>query len=696
MTSNRLRRIIRSRWWVLAIASLLSVLAALLITQSRNNDIPAYEAVASITYVRLLGEVDDSDAQDRLEVAEEIAISVNSSDLSVGIDPFSPGVRAEVVIGDRDLRLIFIGRGATQDEAAAVATAMRDRYLAAQQLDASLELAQRIADTAAQLDGVVSALAAATAPPDVADIETSARLRELQAEVDAFAVLYGQLTAELLNPRNPPRPRSTIVAARDGASEGLRTAQDELLSLQFDVGSTTVEDVDLALLRAQEAQLRTTLDTYIAQSIVEEPIGVVNAVQVEETGILPTPPAVAIVVGLSIGLLIGVAGLVIVDRVRQPLWETTELEPRYRLPEVAARPRKLGDSAEPWYSTAPQGRRKADIQELRSAVEGLPGFGDGVVVGVASVTGSSPHAHELAADLAAGLTFSGSWAVLIDTDYGQPSDLAEYRRHNYDLEDVVADPQGTLGLAVRRADRDSDFIGVSIRKSSADAADLLAQPAFARMLDTAQAMHDAVIVASPPTDSSSYHVLSQRLDAMILVAIAGDPVPADVVNALHTLEERRSVPAGVVLIRPRIGPVSLIMNRIDRPPPTSDPVGARQFDWQWSKGQDTKSKSVPISTTHQEPDSSEKGTDSGDFHTGVAGNEPIWQSSEVSPSGDGAPTVASEPSSERGDVDRDIAEIAEGTQRIKRRGSSNGSADKAPVDDAENARSPWSLRNRGA
>jgi Mrp family chromosome partitioning ATPase len=464
------------------------------------------------------------------------------------------------------------------------------------------------------------------------------------------------------------------------------------LSLQFDLDSTTVEDVDLALRRAEEAQLQTALDVYIAQSILEEPIGVVSLVDVHLAGISPTPLPVAVVVGLFVGLLIGVAGLIIVDRVRQPLWETKELEPRYRLPEVAARPRKLGDSAKPWYSTAPQGRRKADVQQLRSAVEGLPGFGDGVVVGVASVTGSSPHAHELAADLAAGLTFSGSWALLIDTDYGQPSDLAEYRNHNFELEDVVADPQGTLGEAVRRADRDRDFIGVSIRKSSADAADLLAQPAFARMLDTAQAMHDAVIVASPPTDSASYHVLSQRLDAMILVAIAGDPVPADVVNALHTLEERRSVPAGVVLIRPRIGPLSLIMNRIDRPPPTSDPAGPHQGDWQWSKGQDAKSKSV--STTHQDPDSAAPGNDSGEFPTDVASTEPAWQYSEISRSGDGAPTVASNPSSEQGDVERDIAELAQGTRRIKRRGSSNGSSDEAETTDS--VRSPWSLRHRGA
>ena len=698
MTSKRLRRIIRARWWVLAMAGFFAVLAAVLITESRNNAIPEYEAVASITYNRLLDEVDDSGAQERLNNAAQIAVSVNSSDLSTGIDPLSPAVRAEVVAHQTDLRLLFIGRDSTTEKASAVATTLRDRYLAAQQLDMSQELVQRIADTAARLNVTVAAIAAATRPDD-ADIETSSRMRELQGEVDAFADLYKQFTAEFISSRNPPRSRTTILADRDAASEGLRVAQDELLNLQFVVGSTTVRNIDLALLRAEETQLQTALDAYIAQSIVEEPIGVVSPVDVHLAGIPPTPLPMAIVVGLSVGLLIGVAGLVIMDRVRQPLWETTELEPRYRLPEVAARPRTLGDSAKPWYSTAPQGQRKAGIQQLRSAVEGLPGFGDGVVVGVASVTGSSPHAHELAADLAAGLTSSGSWALLIDTDYGQPSDLAEYRRHNFELEDVVADPQGTLGDAVRRADRERDFLGVSIRKRSADAADLLAQPAFAAMLDTVQAMHDVVIVASPPTDSASYHVLSQRLDAMILVAIAGDPVPADVVNALRTLEERRSVPAGVVLIRPRIGPISLIMNQIDRPPPTPDPAGAHQLDWQWSKGEDVRPKNVSISATPREPDSSGEGSVSGDSHTGVARKEPAWQSGKVSSWGDGAATLAADPLPKQSDVDPptsapNIAEPVKRTERIKRRGSSNGSTGEAPNTDA--ARSPWSLRHRGA
>jgi hypothetical protein len=359
------------------------------------------------------------------------------------------------------------------------------------------------------------------------------------------------------------------------------------------------------------------------------------------------------------------------------------------LPEVAARPRSLGDSAKPWYETAPYGRRKAGIQELRSAVEGLPGFGDGVVVGVASLTGPSSHVHELAADLAAGLASSGSWALLIDADYGQPSDLPEYRRHDFELEDVMADPQGTLGEAADSADRTRDFLGVAISKRSADAADLLAQPAFAHMLDAAQAMHDAVIVACPPTESASYHVLSQRLDAMILVATAGDPSPADVVNVLRTLEERRSVPAGVVLIRPRIGPISLIMNQLERPLPTPDPAPAQEFEWQWSEGKDVKRGSDVISVASQEPGPPAEGIGSEGFDTAAA--------PAPTPSGVGATTLATGPSREQ-DNFADQPETGDGepatrTERIKRRAFPKRNVDKAPANDRGADRSAWSYRD---
>lgn len=690
MTSERLRRILRSRWWVLALAGVLSAFAALLITQARNDAIPEYEAVAAVTFNRLLGEVDDTLAQERLVAAEIVALDVNASELITAIDPLSPGVRAEVVFEESVLRLHFIGRAGTPEEAAWVATTMRDRYLVVQQLDISQEFAQRIADTAARLDEVVAVIAATTPPPDVEDVDTLSRILELEAEVVQLASLYGQYTAELIAPNAPPRAEGTILADRDAASEALRAAQSELSNLEFAAGSIGGLDIGLALRLAEEAQLRAALDTYMAQSIIDDPIAVVDPLEVGESGIPPTPFPVAFVVGLLVGLLVAVAGLVVVDRIRRPLWESTEIEQRYRLPEVSARPRSLGDSGEPWYETAPHGRRKAGIQQLRSAVEGLPGFGDGVVVGVASLIGPSSHVHELAADLAAALKSSGSWALLIDADHGQPSDLPEYRRFNFVLEDVVADPRGTLGEVTQVSDRDRDFVGVGIDKRSADAADLLAQPAFAHMLDTAQQTHDTVIVACPPTESAGYHVLSQRLDAMILVATAGDSGPADVVNVLRTLEERRSLPAGVVVVRPSLNPISLIMDRIERQPPTPDPATTQEPEWQWSKVIDVNRGSDQVNVGHEEP---------GALSAGVGFEGLVGSSSRFSaPARVGAVTATTEPHREQdnlGDHEAsDPGDSAPTMNRIRRRAFSKRNVVQERKDDHAEDESPWSHRNR--
>jgi hypothetical protein len=693
MTSGRLSRIVRSRWWVLALASILSAVAAAVAIQARNDAIPEYEAVAAITYNRLLGEVDDTLARERLATAAEIATNVNSSELATGIDPLSPEVDAEVVAREPDLLLLFIGRGTTAEEASTIATAMRDRYLDAQKLDNADELSARIAQTTARLQEVVAAIATGTNPPDGGEIENSSRLNELQAEVNTLAALYGSLTAELITPRTPPRPRDTILSERAAASESLRVAEQELSNLEFAVSGSAGDDSDVSLLRAEEAQLRTALDGYVAQSITDEPIGEAQPVEVGPSGVEPTPLLFAIIVGLLAGLFVGIVGLVIVDRVRRPLWEPTELEPRYRLPEVAARPRGRGDASKPWYDNATEGRRKAGIQGLRSSVEGMPGFGAGLVVGIASLNRPSPHVHDLAADLAAGLTSSGSWTLLIDADYGDPSNLPEYRSHGLELEDCIADPEGTIVRAAARTDRGRDLIGVHIEGRRVDAADLLAKPAFAHMLDTAQALHDVVIVSCPATDSASYHVLTQRLDAMILVAVAGDAPPADVVNALHTLDERRALAAGIVLITPRVGPLSLFEDQARRPSPTLDPVTQGSY-WQWSKAQETTAPQRSTGGIGEVGRATDVGADEGVSPPG--GARTAWPLRKVAPTaGGGADPVPEDHDMAVGGGNGTAqADTGVSAGRIKRRAfSARLTRSEEPAEDAEKTGSPWSFRD---
>jgi hypothetical protein len=176
---------------------------------------------------------------------------------------------------------------------------------------------------------------------------------------------------------------------------------------------------------------------------------------------------------------------------------------------------------------------------------------------------------------------------------------------------------------------------------------------------------------------------------MILVATAGDPNPADVVNVLRTLEERRSVPAGVVLIRPRIGPISLIMNQIERPLPTPDPAPAQEFEWQWSGGKDVRRGSDVISVASQEPGPPAEGIGSEDLETAAA--------RAPNPSGVGATTLAAEPSREQNNLADQPAtgdgEPATRTERIKRRAFPKRKADKAQANYRTADGSPWSYRD---
>ena len=83
-----------------------------------------------------------------------------------------------------------------------------------------------------------------------------------------------------------------------------------------------------------------------------------------------------------------------------------------------------------------------------------------------------------------------------------------------------------------------------------------------RLVQTATNMYGAVIVACPPSTTPGYHILTQRLDAMILVAPIGHPLPNEIESAIHTLDDRRATALGVVLLTRAENPISTAFGRL--------------------------------------------------------------------------------------------------------------------------------------
>ncbi len=564
MTSNRFRRIVRARWWVLAIVALVTIVVATVSVNARNDSIFEREATASITFQRLAGELDDTGLQQRLADASQIAIEINRSQIATGIDPQMPGALAEIVTDTLSGRLLFLGRGDTDTAASGLAAELRDRYLQAQPLDDSAEINRRIAQATVQLDDVIALIATATqeAPIEEEEIARRFKIRELQAEVSALTSRYGALTVELITPTDPPRAAAVIEAERTAIRRQLKTTEQELLKLEAAEVEAAPEGSEIALLRSEETQLRLLLDDLVAQRFANESVGTVDTIEAGSSGIEPLRSLPIQALALVLGLFIGLAGLVLVDRSRNPVWATTDLQPQYRLPEIAKRPHSSDDhTSQSWYSLAPQGLRKAGVQQLRSHVEGLQNFGAGVTVGISSLSSESRDVHELAADLAASLSGSGTRTLLIDADFGDPTDLSEFRRSGCDLKMALDNPTGCLSQADPDTD-ESSISGISISQQIADSPDILARPEFADLLTAAKYEYGVVIIACPPSSTAGYHVLTQRLDAMILVSEIGAPRPNELDSVLHTLEDRRAAPLGVVLLTASGNPLQSVINRI--------------------------------------------------------------------------------------------------------------------------------------
>ena len=580
MTGYRLQQIIRSRWWALLLIAIVAVGATSLVNGMRDTTRLDRKAITGVTFNRLLGELDNVGVQERMSAAASAAEEANAGLLAGGSGPLATGPTHQISLDARDRRLAFIGFGTSDEQAAARALELRERYLDEQALDGTAEIDRRINVIAAQLDDVFQSIeeVTASAAPTDAEFARDSRIAELQAEVGALAGRYGALTVELITPAgapnapDPPRPTTAILSERGDVREAMLDAQTELTGLELERDSVEPENAALALLRTRESQLRLALDTMVASRITEEPIGSLDPVETSAARTTSTPTSVTMIVGLLAGLLVGLVGLMLVDRLRRPLWTSLDVEPQYRLPQVPRRsPAGHRQTETVWYATASAGGRKTGIQQLRSQVEGLAGFGNNLAIGFAAVHGHSRDVHELAADLASSLAGSGSRALLIDVDFEHPSGLIEFEASGLDVDDLLHHPEKVALLSPSESDAQARCVGIAAGDHTDDSPDLLAQHAFARSLDEARTAFDVVIVVSPPSDSATYHVLTQRLDGMILVAAAGETLSTQVDAALHTLDDRKARPIGVVLLTRASGRFSVVIDWINGR--SSEPAG---------------------------------------------------------------------------------------------------------------------------
>jgi Mrp family chromosome partitioning ATPase len=503
--------------------------------------------------------------------ATSLAQEVNASRLAERLHPLAPWEIAAIEADQRTRELRFIGRGVTDQEATAIAEGLRKSFLDEQPFTGVLDIERQLQSLASRISELRRLIALATSappPPQPGQPEfiLAAQLSSLDAQIGALLEQYNTLAIELLNPvlrssaeieadmaeilnlyvlkqleRQALDPTTEFTPEEDG-TETTTVFSEEALQRELQITFWQIESDQL-----ETAYRELFLRKVELQSLVD-----IQPTQTRESTLEEVSPITNQTLALVAGLLVGILGLIVADRVRKPLWSALEIEGMTKLPEIQPRG-WIVPADRPWYTATPPGQRKAGMQALRSIIEGIRPDAP-ITIGIAGVEVYPEDIQELAADLAASFAVSASSALLIDANFENPSDLAEFGTGYMTLSQLLSanvEPGVLSETLERRMEVMPGLKALRAGRASADAADFLAQPRFTALLDSAKSDFGVVIVAGADVSSPVTQILSQRLDLLILLGGAGHTTEAELAAAEREFGERRARLLGMVLLLSR-------------------------------------------------------------------------------------------------------------------------------------------------
>ena len=589
-----IRGIAKARWWVLVAAAILAFVVSGRLAEYRNDHLPTFEAVTSVTFIEDPQALEREDFETFLETEFARATDVNSGLLDETPGAFIPWLLAEVDLENDRNQLLFIGRAFSQEEANELAHSMRENYLASSNIGAGLAQARADLDNLTQqineLRQQIQDLAAAS-PLDAEAQAQQTRRAVLETQILALRGHYGTLSTQLMNPELVLRTPESIQAEMDRTLERLIGLEAEFATLPapVDPEAAATENEELLLKQLELSNLETRWnERYTTERTLESlaTIGEVDPRPVDLDAASVTSNQTMALFGALAAALIG---LVAIERGRGMLWSAKDLEEGPPLMvELPSRPtatfRRPTD--QPWYLEAQGGRRKASIQMLRSLLDDH----DNAVVAFQGSGVYRQDIRELTSDVGVAVGVSGRSVLLLDVAFDRANHMVEWGPEDGpslstllhgstgEREELIAEfktallasPEVVTGLRAFRAGN-----------GNRDAADVLSGYRFELLLEVAREMFDLVLIAGSTLGEAASHVLAQRVDAVILVASAGHTVTRSLEAADRDFSLRRATLLGVALIRRR-------RSRVGRA------LGSRFRAWIWrtfggdSKGDDVK------------------------------------------------------------------------------------------------------------
>ncbi|MGH9167134.1 MAG: hypothetical protein ACRD02_04755 [Acidimicrobiia bacterium] len=341
MDLTRLRLLLSARWGVLVAMGLVGVASSVIFTKLQAQEAePMFKATAPL----FVETPEGGRGLEQVRVSVDAAIHTASG---VNADFLAPG-RAEIQ-GDYVLsEMLFVGWGPSQEEATKIAEGLRQNYLvvgAEQQAAQLREELESITRRSLQVDAQLQELDAASGLTPAEQSE----LAFLEAQIDALSQQAVALAVELTVTQASPPTEFEV-------SQGARTAEEiqlELTAVQADLAARQARVTELSgpsQLSDEQALRKTALELqrealkteygekYITLGeLQEEQLAEVEPVEVVD--VTPAAPSLPVnsALGAVAGVLTGLAGLILSDRARRPVWSPGDVKAFPTLGEVPPR-----------------------------------------------------------------------------------------------------------------------------------------------------------------------------------------------------------------------------------------------------------------------------------------------------------------------------------------------------------------------
>lgn len=341
MDLTRLRLLLSARWGVLIAMGLVGIASSVIFTKLQAQEAePLFKATAPLFVETPEGGRGLEQVRVSIDAAIHTASEVNAKFLAPG----QAEIQGDYVLSE----MIFVGWAPSPEEAVKTAEGLRQNYLmvGAQQQAAQLqEELESITRRSLQVDAQLQELDVATGLTPAEESEVAF----LEAQIEALSQLTVGLAVELTVTQASP-PTALELA------QGARTAEEiqlELTAVQADLAAKQARVAELsgpAQLSEEQALRKTALelqrdalkteygekymslgDLEEAQLAEVEPPEVVNA-----TPAAPSLPVNSALGGLA-GVLTGLAGLILSDRARRPVWSPGDVKAFPTLGEVPPR-----------------------------------------------------------------------------------------------------------------------------------------------------------------------------------------------------------------------------------------------------------------------------------------------------------------------------------------------------------------------